>query len=151
MLVHFDSTTIRPWLESDFNEIADLESISGFSAWSDKQLRESFNIHHCYSLIYREKVVGYAIFNDVVDDVELLNIVVDPSYQGLGLAKYLLQYCLNIFSNLGFSACFLEVSESNTSGIKLYSSLHFEPIGLRKNYYRHSFPYQHALTFRLFL
>ena len=91
--------------------------------------------------------MGFLIFNQVVDEAELLNIAVKRSFQGEGLGACLLDYCLAEVSASAVSL-FLEVRVSNFPAIALYEGRGFRPVGVRKAYYHSESGREDALIMR---
>ena len=86
-------------------------------------------------LVLDDRVAGAAAVLHVIDEAELLEIVVDPSCQGRGLGKALLQEVMGLARRNGAARVFLEVRESNARARKMYTSFGFAETGRRKNYY----------------
>jgi ribosomal-protein-alanine N-acetyltransferase len=82
-----------------------------------------------------EKVVAYAFFRRVADELHLLKIAVTPDYRGRGIATRLLERCFEICAKQGVTSVHLEVRPSNNAAIELYFKLGFEEIGRRHKYY----------------
>ena len=127
----------RNAVAADKKSLLAIQQQSEFNHWSEKQIAQSLIDHRVYLMVNKnnsQRILGFAIFSLIIDEAELLNIVIDKDDQGKGLGRKLLEYSL---LNLdGIKACFLEVAANNQIAIKLYSSLNFRQIGLRKNYYR---------------
>jgi len=70
-----------------------------------------------------------------LDELELLNIVVAPSSQGLGLGTVLVEHLILFSKKNQFKNIFLEARASNATAIHLYLKSGFKQVGLRKNYY----------------
>lgn len=68
-------------------------------------------------------------------EYEIHTIGVDPDHQGRGIGRAMMQLLLEYASG---GTVFLEVRTDNEPAIKLYESLGFVTIGLRKRYYRAS-------------
>jgi ribosomal-protein-alanine N-acetyltransferase len=83
------------------------------------------------------KLVGYAgitrLGRCAPFEYEVHTIGVDPSCQGLGIGRRLLNDLLD-FADGG--VVFLEVRTDNEVALELYRSVGFEQIGLRRRYYR---------------
>lgn len=97
-----------------------------------------------------QKVLAYCFISKVVDQAELLNIAVDPDFQGKGIGAQLMQYFLDALPE-ETKEVFLEVRESNASAIALYDNLGFNQVGVRSNYYPSAKGKEDALLFALSL
>jgi len=82
------------------------------------------------------KILGFAAFHRVIDEVELRNIAVDPDHRRLGVGKALLEEARRRMLTAGAKRIFLEVRTSNKPALALYYSLGFAIHSLRKGYYR---------------
>jgi ribosomal-protein-alanine N-acetyltransferase len=80
--------------------------------------------------------VGYASFQSVGDESELLRLAVLPDRRRQGIAKQLLEHGYERLRRAGVRTCFLEVREDNESAIALYRAEGFEYTGRRRAYYR---------------
>lgn len=80
-------------------------------------------------------IVSYGIVGMMVDEAHILNLSVAANYQGQGLGRELLAYLLELMKRAGAVRALLEVRVSNLIARKLYHSVGFEEIGLRKDYY----------------
>ena len=80
-------------------------------------------------------ILGYFVAMKGVDEVHLLNITVEPEYQGQGWAHLMLD-ALDIWAR-GQNAewMWLEVRVGNTRARQVYESHGFRQVGQRKNYY----------------
>lgn len=142
--------TIRRAIASDLAVIVAIEQAGGFNEQSQKQLLFSLNHHSVWLLESEVEVAAFAIFMPLIDEVELLNIVVAPDYQGQGKGRLLLDHCLQRFCHQGIQKCFLEVGSENHVARHLYQRMGFEQVGLRKNYYKLASGHQDALILENF-
>lgn len=76
-------------------------------------------------------IVGYIIYKNSVDIVELIEIAIKKDSQNLGYANKLLSETVKNFT----LDIHLEVEYNNVNAIKLYEKNKFKKISLRKNYY----------------
>lgn len=76
--------------------------------------------------------VGYIIYFDSFDVVELIELGVLNEYRNMGYAKKLLKETLKNFNK----KILLEVNENNKTAINIYLSQGFQKISTRKNYYQ---------------
>lgn len=93
-----------------------------------------------------EKVVGFSMFRQILDESELLLIGVDPDYQKLGVGGALLEAYVKHCLDQGIRRLHLEVRGDNPAR-RFYTSHGFQEVGLRANYYRgRSGKYRDAVT-----
>lgn len=112
----FDS----PWGEQAFS---DLLTLPGHRAW----------------LVTRAQVpLGYALFQLVAGEGELLSIAVTPEARGQGVGDWLLAQTLHYCNASGIKRMILDVSAENAAARALYDKYGFRQVGLRKNYYHSS-------------
>jgi [ribosomal protein S18]-alanine N-acetyltransferase len=83
------------------------------------------------------RLVGYAgvsrLGRTPPFEYEVHTIGVDTAFQGRGIGRRLLDMLLKIADG---GTVFLEVRTDNDAAIKLYQSVGFDVVGLRKRYYR---------------
>jgi ribosomal-protein-alanine N-acetyltransferase len=97
----------------------------------------------------RSDVLGYAVLYVVADQAELANLAVAPAVRGRGVGRALLESVVALARELGVRELFLEVRESNSVAQRLYRSVGFAPIALRRGYYES--PVEDALVMVLHL
>jgi len=89
----------------------------------------------CYTLFDANEPIGFALYQRLFDEAELLRIGVVPDRRGEGWAAKMLTDQLEQFTGDGISRVMLEVRASNEAAIRLYQSVGFVTDGLRKHYY----------------
>ena len=126
----------REMTSDDVNSVFTIEKKSYPFPWS-KSLFEAavLSTKYCTVVELDGVIVGYGIISFVVGEAELLNLCVDPDFQGKGIANELLTHLLDYAANLDNHEMFLEVRVSNAAAIHLYEKIGFNEIGRRKNYY----------------
>jgi ribosomal-protein-alanine N-acetyltransferase len=82
------------------------------------------------------KVSGFILGRQVADEAEILNLAVTAAYRRRGEGGALLKAALGGFQSRGVSRVFLEVRESNETGIAFYERRGFSKMGRRAGYYR---------------
>lgn len=107
----------------------------GILPWTSEQYLLDFDLTHTlyYGLFLEDELVGYAHFQKIGTETELLNIAISLKKQNLGLGSTLLRQSL---INLNCKTCFLEVRKSNKKALNVYLKLGFKVIRVRKNYYQ---------------
>jgi len=123
--------TLRPATPDDIAGLVKIESDVTPFPWNAKQFADSLQSHRSYVLCKGNRLVGFLIFNQVLDEAELLNIAVKSSFQGEGLGACLLDYCLAEISSSAVNL-FLEVRVSNFPAIALYEGRGFRHVGERE-------------------
>ena len=77
-------------------------------------------------------LVGFLIYEQVYEIIDLLYIVVEPIYRRKNIGTELINY---LIQNKKFEKIMLEVRCDNSSAIKLYKKFNFKIINIREKYY----------------
>jgi ribosomal-protein-alanine N-acetyltransferase len=91
--------------------------------------------NQCWVLERHGVVLGHAIVAIGAGEAHLLNVCVRASEQGGGFGRSLVMHALEKAFEAGSDALFLEVRPSNHIAARLYDSIGFTEVGLRKDYY----------------
>lgn len=81
------------------------------------------------------KLLGFAGGMVVDNDIQILDVTVDPDQRRRGIARKLLAHVSYDAQMLGATTASLEVETDNAAAIALYRALGFEQIGCRRDYY----------------
>jgi ribosomal-protein-alanine N-acetyltransferase len=128
--------SIREMNENDIDSVFAIEKQGYPFPWSKTLFEQAVQSTKYSTVIELDgNIVGYGIISFVVGEAELLNLCIDPAYQGKGLANHLLTHLLDYAANIDNHEMFLEVRVSNEAAIHLYDKIGFNEIGRRKNYY----------------
>lgn len=127
-------------LPADIAAIAAIEARQHLTPWQASSFEDALrcNWHAC---VLRDDdqnptaIAGYFVTMSVGDDEELLTITVAPDYIGQGHGRRLLDRWMQDSRARGVQRLFLEVRASNGSARRLYESVGFTIVGMRKNYY----------------
>ena len=104
--------------------------------WSKGVFKDCLNAGYCCQLIETQGIaVGYGVLSVALDEAHLLNLCIDPDWQGQGLARHLLWHLCELAGAYGAGALFLEVRPSNTTALRLYRNAGFCEVGTRRGYY----------------
>lgn len=87
---------------------------------------------HYELLWWQHDPIGFISRSTVLDETEITNIAVVPTYQHQGHAYWLLTACL---AQLTAGTVFLEVRASNLAAQRLYRRCGFKRIAIRHAYY----------------
>ncbi|CAM3496286.1 ribosomal-protein-alanine N-acetyltransferase [Vibrio aerogenes CECT 7868] len=129
-------TQIVPVESRHLARIIAIESRAHQFPWKDAMLqnlegRGAFN----FALLVNDEVIGYFYAQNIVGEVTLLNIAVDPDYQGKRYGERLMRYFLDYCEVQKAESVWLEVRESNLSAYALYLKFDFHEVDRRVGYY----------------
>jgi ribosomal-protein-alanine N-acetyltransferase len=131
-----EQLTVGPLLQSDLEQVLDIECQCHSFPWSEAVFRDCFKeSYRLYALRDSAALTGYAILNYLVDEAHLLNICVHPRARRSGAGRFLLRYAIARAAHEGMNCVILEVRASNEPAAALYLSEGFKEIGLRRGYY----------------
>ncbi|MCK9503167.1 MAG: ribosomal protein S18-alanine N-acetyltransferase [Porticoccaceae bacterium] len=128
------NSEIRRARREESASLATMEARASSYPWTEGQYADSIANHQTWVLDIDETAVGCLVFSRIIDEVELLNIVVDPVFQGRGLGRKLMNFLIETNASQA-EKIFLEVRTSNQPAITLYETVGFNRVGNRKNYY----------------
>ena len=129
--------------------LAAIERASFSDPWTEGMFLEALAnpAIRLFTLCEEGALAAYALYTVIPPEAELLNLAVAPDFRRRGLATALLNLADAHFRDSGISDIFLEVRKSNTAASLLYRSRGFQPIGIRRAYYR--FPTEDAIVMAL--
>jgi [ribosomal protein S18]-alanine N-acetyltransferase len=123
--------------ESDVPEILRIERQSYTFPWTEGIFRDCLRVNYtCRVAEIGVTVAGYGIMSVAAGEAHLLNLCVGEDYRCRGIGRRLLAHLLEVAANVGAREAFLEARPSNTAAIRLYQSLGFVQIGVRRGYYQ---------------
>lgn len=108
----------------------------GISPWTSEQFQSESTLPYSTTLVLTkdEREVGFLVYQDIADQVEILLIGIHPMYRKQKLATQLLTY---MFSTTKATTYFLEVRASNDAAYQLYRAYGFVQYHTRPSYYTH--------------
>lgn len=136
-----DAITIAMMKKEDIDQVLSIEQASFSMPWSRHLFLSEFRSpgvsNPMVALADRpvRTVVGFIIFWLVADEMHILNLAVAPSFRRRGIARKLVLAAIGRASRKGAKRAFLEVRASNTAAQRLYSSLGFAGMSIRRDYY----------------
>ena len=141
---------IRPARLKDFDELLFIEEQAHIYPWPESTLHWCLEQPHlrCFVLEQQRDIIGFAIYECVLDEATLLNIAINPNFQGQGCGRLLLRQSL-LALDATIARTFLEVRFSNETALRLYQSEGFVEIGQRRNYYPTASGREDARVFEL--
>ena len=134
-LVVFEVTT-----PGDLSEVAQLQERAFGNGWGAEAFGgelAALDVARLYAARVRSgELVAYCACWQVVDELHINSLAVDPAVRRRGVATALLRQVMATASTAGATAATLEVRESNLAGRTLYENLGFKVEGVRRGYYQ---------------
>lgn len=128
------SFRIVPFEEKHKKAVLNLLSDTFQHRYTDEYLNTGMS--RKFSLVVDDKVVGFIEYEVLFDDAEIFMIAVHPDFQGKGLGKMLMDFCLKNLKEEDVKCVYLDVAVNNTKAIEFYRRYGFDIIYTRKEYYR---------------
>jgi ribosomal-protein-alanine N-acetyltransferase len=121
---------------ADIQRICEIEFLTQLTPWSLESLKASIEqVDNVEVIMLDTLLIGFIIGRVVLDEAEILEFSIDPSYQGYGYGKTLLKHLIMLLQEKKIGKIFLEVRHSNRRAMQLYHSIGFREISIRKDYY----------------
>ena len=115
-------------------------------------LRDCMRVGYtCRAATVGRQIGGYAVMSVGAGAAHILNLCVAEAYRCRGLGQRMLASLVERASAAGMSEAFLEVRPSNTAAIRLYLSVGFEQVGMRRGYYQAASGREDAVVLRRML
>lgn len=120
----------------DIDEVLATESLVYGYPWSRGIFLDCLKTgYDCRVILRGKELVGHAVMNVAVGEAHLLNICVRQDLQGQGIGRLFVGQTILRARVCHAEVMHLEVRPSNKVALKLYASLGFDEVGLRKGYY----------------
>jgi [ribosomal protein S18]-alanine N-acetyltransferase len=129
--------TLRTMMESDVPNVVAIERAAYQFPWSEGIFRDCLRVGYvCRVACMGEEVVAYGVMSVGAGEAHILNLCVNGHFRCRGIGRRMLRYLVDRARATGMAEAFLEVRPSNTAAIRLYQSLGFEQVGIRRGYYQ---------------
>ncbi|HEX2546400.1 MAG TPA: ribosomal protein S18-alanine N-acetyltransferase [Ramlibacter sp.] len=126
----------EPMTESRLEEVVAIERRAYGHPWTRGNFSDSLRSGYQAQLLCAgDTIIGYFVAMLGVDEVHLLNITVDPMYQGQGWGRVMLDALALWSRSQGAQWLWLEVRTSNARAQQVYQRYGYRRVGERKNYY----------------
>jgi [ribosomal protein S18]-alanine N-acetyltransferase len=130
---------IRLWSDAthaDLDAMAEIEGRAYAWPWTRKNLDDSLRSGYRMELLRSpDRVVGYSVAMQAVDEMHLLNLTVAPEFQRQGHGRALLRRLMAQSREKGLIGIWLEARASNQNAMALYEQSGFARVNLRRGYY----------------
>ncbi len=123
--------------QRDLDTVTEIENRSYEYPWTSGIFKDCLRVGYCCWVLHVEAdVQAYAIMSVAVQEAHILNICVHKRFQRRGFGRALVNLLLDVAHRHRAQAVLLEVRPSNVAAIRLYRSLGFSEVGVRRQYYR---------------
>ena len=131
------SFLVRKIDEKDMKRLAEIESASFSTPWSENSFRELLDIPYARYLVAEEDglVVGTAGMRVIAGEGNIDNVVVEEAYRNRGIAGRLMEELIRLGESEGVYDYTLEVRVGNASAIRVYEKAGFKGEGVRPGFY----------------
>lgn len=135
-VVSLPEALIRPMREADLAVALANERAAYEFPWTHGIFRDCLRVgYHCFVRELAGRVIGHGIMSVAAQECHLLNICVHPDFQRQGHGRAMITHLLDIARRKRAVMALLEVRVSNDAAYRLYTSMGFDEVGVRRNYY----------------
>jgi ribosomal-protein-alanine N-acetyltransferase len=144
-----EAVEIRPMHALDVPIVVAIERAAYQFPWSEGIFRDCLRVGYvCRVIDVGGEMAGYGIMSVGGGEAHILNVCIREDHRGRGFARKILIYLLERARAAGMHDAYLEVRPSNTVASRLYLSLGFEQVGIRRGYYQATFGREDASVLR---
>lgn len=127
---------LRPMRKEDLSAVMEVELAAYEYPWTEGIFRDCLRVGYCcWVCELPEKLVGHSVMSIASAEAHVLNVCVDPAWQGHGLGRRMVNRLLRVARDHGADTAYLEVRVSNETARSLYESAGFCEVGTRYGYY----------------
>lgn len=122
----------------DVDAVYAIEQATFSTPWSRQSFVDEMTTNKCARYVVAEEdgqVIAYAGAWLVFEEGHITNIAVKAEARGRGVGSAVTRALMQYAANMGVQYLTLEVRKSNLAAQKMYKSLGFLELGVRKRYY----------------
>lgn len=135
---------MRKLVPEDAQDLYEIRKMSFEDLWSEEEFASMLSDESFFGF---KEDRGFVLCRRVLDSIDVVTFCVDPKRRGKGIGKRLLAEVVK-FARENSCEIFLEVAEKNHVARNLYTSVGFEKISIRKNYYKFKDGIQNAVVMK---
>lgn len=141
---------IRQMRALDVADVVAIEHAAYQFPWSEGIFRDCLRVGYvCRVVTVAQVLMGYGVMSTGAGEAHILNLCVGESFRCQGLGRALMLELIDRAATAGVREAFLEVRPSNTAAIRLYQSMGFVHLGMRRGYYQAAMGREDAAVLRL--
>lgn len=128
---------IRKMTEKDIPQVCAIEKETFSEPWTEEDFRNSYQELNNGYLVAEvdESLAGYCGYWGIAGEGYIYNVAVKKEFRRNKIGYHMMKALLEDAFHRGITSLTLEVRYSNEAAIKLYESLGFERVGIRKDFY----------------
>lgn len=129
---------VRTANRGDLDAIMEIERASFSTPWSESAMAQEIEGRDWSRVavaVAGNRVAGFMVYWEIVDEVHLLNFAVHPAARRHGVGRAMMGRLVTGLEAEGCSSILLEVRVSNHVAQRLYRSFGFAPVSRRVKYY----------------
>jgi [ribosomal protein S18]-alanine N-acetyltransferase len=147
--ISLPQTRLRAMQEADVAAVVEIEQRVYPFPWTAGIFSDCLRVgYHCAVLELDVITVGYGILASGAGEAHLLNVCVREEFRNRGFGRALMMHLIALAAGAGAAIVFLEVRPANTTAVRLYETLGFRQIGVRRGYYQALSGREDALVMR---
>ena len=147
--INLPQMRLRAMQETDVAAVVEIEQRVYPFPWTEGIFSDCLRVgYHCAVLELDVITVGYGIIASGAGEAHLLNVCVREEFRNRGFGRALMAHLLALAAGAGAAVVFLEVRPANTAAVRLYETLGFRQIGVRRGYYQGVSGREDALVMR---
>ena len=136
-----ETVSIRPALETDLAECADIHAQCFTHNWDEHTLATMLAGRGTFCLLAtssgtQNSPAGFLMFRRSAGEAEILTVAVNPARRNTGIAGALVDEMIRLCLHERLEEIFLEVDESNGAALSVYRKKGFKKVGERRGYYQ---------------
>lgn len=121
---------------ADLPAVVSNENSAYFNPWTLGVFSDCLESNYdCWVMEREGNLIGHGILNVAAGECHLLNVCVRAEYQRSGLGRRMVEHLLLQAAKREAERVYLEVRPSNLIAYKLYMSMGFNQVGVKKGYY----------------
>lgn len=145
----YQTVRFRPMTLVDVPAVVAVERGSYLFPWSEGVFRDCVRVGYlCRVVEFDGEIGGYGIMSYGAGEAHILNICIRNDLRGAGVGRRLMDFLLSRARDAEMQDVFLEVRPSNPVAIRMYESLGFAKVGVRKAYYQATGGREDALVYK---
>jgi ribosomal-protein-alanine N-acetyltransferase len=132
--------SLRPLAEDDLAQVVEIERRNHVAPWSEASFRAEIEKPYARAWVLTDdetdsQIFGYLVMHFLFEDAQILNVVVDLPYRGMGYAQRMIRQGVQEALRRDLKRMTLEVRKGNLSAVQLYQKLGFTITQVRRGYY----------------